>query len=178
MSKREQIIESLLGREGGYVNHPHDRGGETIWGITVATARANGYQADMRGMSREQAKDIYRRQYWNRPGLEAVAEVYPRVADELFDTGVNMGPQTAGGFLQRSLNVFSPQVPIKMDGDIGPATMRALGAYKRMRGAPGEEVLVRALDALQGERYITLVERRGQNASFVYGWFVNRIENA
>jgi lysozyme family protein len=177
MSKREQMIEALLGREGGYVNHPHDRGGETIWGITAATARANGYSASMKGMTREQAKSIYRSEFWHRPGLNQVEPIYPRVADELFDTGVNMGPKVAGQFLQRCLNVFGT-LPLVMDGDIGPATLRALGAYKRMRGDAGEEVLVRALDALQGERYITLVERRGQNASFVYGWFVHRIENA
>jgi lysozyme family protein len=36
------LIDRLIAREGGYVDHPADRGGATRWGITVAVARANG----------------------------------------------------------------------------------------------------------------------------------------
>ncbi|MDM4484160.1 glycosyl hydrolase 108 family protein, partial [Klebsiella oxytoca] len=30
----DQIIEGILGKEGGYVNKPNDKGGPTRWGIT------------------------------------------------------------------------------------------------------------------------------------------------
>ncbi|MBZ7417096.1 glycosyl hydrolase 108 family protein, partial [Klebsiella michiganensis] len=30
----DQIIEGILGKEGGYVNNPNDKGGPTRWGIT------------------------------------------------------------------------------------------------------------------------------------------------
>ncbi len=36
----DQIIEGILGKEGGYVNNPNDKGGPTRWGITQTTARA------------------------------------------------------------------------------------------------------------------------------------------
>ena len=34
----DQIIEGILGKEGGYVDHPSDKGGPTRWGITQTTA--------------------------------------------------------------------------------------------------------------------------------------------
>ncbi len=88
----DAMIETLVGKEGGYSNHPSDTGGETMWGITVAVARANGYTGPMRSMPRDTAKDIYRRKYFVLPGFDRVAEQSAAVAEELFDTGVNMGP--------------------------------------------------------------------------------------
>jgi hypothetical protein len=48
-------------------------------------------------------------------------------------------------------------------------------AYLRVRGASGETVLVRALDALQGARYVSLAETRPANEAFLYGWLANRL---
>jgi Glycosyl hydrolase 108 len=44
----DQLIDDVIGREGGYSNHPADRGGATRWGVTEAVARAHGYRGDMR----------------------------------------------------------------------------------------------------------------------------------
>jgi lysozyme family protein len=87
----EQQIEALIEREGGYVNHPADRGGPTNFGITEQVARAFGYTGEMRHMSRDLARMIYRQRYWKQPRFDQVFLVFPRVAEELFDTGVNMG---------------------------------------------------------------------------------------
>src|SRR3546814_12368752 len=57
-------FDRLSGHEGGYINHPNDPGGETMWGITVAVARGVGYAGPMRDLTREQAKQIYRSLYW------------------------------------------------------------------------------------------------------------------
>src|SRR5439155_17018541 len=56
----DQMIDDLIGREGRYTFNPNDSGGETIWGITAATARRNGYQAAMSQMPRATAAAIYR----------------------------------------------------------------------------------------------------------------------
>ena len=65
---------------------------------------------------------------------------------------------------------------LKADGDIGPATRSALTAFLRARGGEGEVVLLKALNVLQGERYISLAEGRAANESFLYGWLRTRVE--
>jgi len=174
------LIEELIEREGGYVDHPADKGGPTRFGITEAVARAHGYAGVMAELPREEAAAIYRRLYWLRPKFDLVADRCPKVAAELFDTGANMGPAVAATFLQRALTAlnragrdYSDLVP---DGRVGPATLAALDAFLEARGRKGgETVLLRALEALQGERYLRLAEKRPANEAFLYGWLANRI---
>ncbi|MBA3577218.1 MAG: hypothetical protein H0W39_06375 [Sphingomonas sp.] len=174
-----ELIDALIDREGGYVNHPSDRGGPTNYGITEAVARAHGYAGGMRSLPREEAAAIYRRLYWLRPRFDQVAKRSQAVAAELFDTGVNMGPAVAATFLQRALSALNRDrkdyPDLVPDGRIGAATLTALDSFFAVRGKiAAETVLVRALDALQGERYIRLAERRPANEAFLYGWLVSR----
>ena len=175
----ETLIEEAIDREGGYVNHPADRGGPTRYGITQRVARAHGYGGDMRHFPRAEAVAIYRRIYWMRPGLERVARHAPRVAAEMFDTGINMGTAIAVGFLQRALNALNRGAADYPDVAAGTAvdapTEKALAAFLARRGAGGETVLLRAIEALQGERYLRLAEQRPANESFLYGWLANRL---
>jgi hypothetical protein len=189
----DDLIDSLIDREGGYSNHPADRGGPTKFGITEAVARAHGYRGPMRDLPRDEAAAIYRRLYWLRPKFDQVAKRSEAVAAELFDTGVNMGPAVAATFLQRALSALNRDrkdyADLVPDGRIGPATLAALDTFLRLRGkspggrpnpnqpkaTSGETVLLRALDALQGERYLRLAERRPANEAFLYGWLANRI---
>jgi lysozyme family protein len=175
----DQLIDAVLDREGGYSDHPADRGGETNFGITAAVARAYGYNGAMRDLPLATARAIYRRLYWLGPRFDAVATYAPKVAAELFDTGVNMGPPVATAFLQRALNALNrgasdyPDMPV--DGRIGETTLAGLTAFLARRGAGGERVLLKAVEALQGERYVALAERRPANEAFLYGWLANRI---
>ena len=173
------LIDAVIDREGGFVDHPADPGGATRWGITEAVARQDGYTGLMRVLSRARAASIYRRAYWLRPAFERVGERAPALAAELFDTGVNMGPQVATAFLQRALNALnrgaSDYPDIAVDGAIGPRTLAALDGFLRRRGRGGETVLLKAVEALQGERYLSLAERRPANEAFLYGWLANRI---
>ncbi|TKD51799.1 glycoside hydrolase family 108 protein [Sphingomonas baiyangensis] len=175
----EGLIDEVIAREGGYSNHAADRGGATRWGVTQAVARANGYLGDMRHLPRDTAAAIYRRLYWQRPRFDAVADRAPCIAAELFDTGVNMGPGVATGFLQRALNALNRNgrdyADIARDGAIGPRTLAALDAFLAARGERGETVLLKAIEALQGERYMSLAESRPANEAFLYGWLANRI---
>ena len=175
----DQLVEALIEREGGYTNHPADKGGPTCFGITEAVARAHGYRGPMRLLSREEAGTIYRRLYWLRPRFDEIAKRSPRLAAELFDTGANMGPAVAATFLQRALTALNRNggdyPDLVPDGRIGDVTLRALDAFMKGRGSRGETVLLRALEALQGERYLRLAERRPANEAFLYGWLANRI---
>jgi lysozyme family protein len=174
-----QLIDDVIAREGGFSDHPADRGGATRWGVTEAVARAHGYAGDMRLFPRDDAAAIYARVYWERPNFAGVARHAPRLAAELFDTGVNMGPAVAAGFLQRALNALnrgaSDYPDLVLDAAIGPQTLAALGAFLDRRGAQGETVLLKAVEALQGERYLRLAEHRPANEAFLYGWLANRI---
>ena len=175
----DALIEAVIDREGRYVNHPADRGGPTCWGITEAVARAQGYTGPMRDLPRAEAASIYRRIYWLRPAYDKAALRAPRIAAELFDTGVNMGTATATRFLQRALNALNREArdypDIAADGAIGPRTLSALDGLLAARGRSGETVLLHAMEALQGERYIVLAERRPSQEAFLYGWLANRI---
>ena len=179
MSDIEKLIEEVIGREGGFSDHPADRGGATRWGITEAVARREGYGGAMRHLPRWTAAAIYRRLYWTAPRFDEVASRAPALGAELFDTGVNMGPKIAVGFLQRALNALNrgatDYADIVGDGVIGPATLTALDGFLRVRGRAGERVLLKAIEAQQGERYLSLAERRPANEAFVYGWIANRI---
>lgn len=174
-----RLIDEVIAREGGYSDHPADRGGATNWGITHAVARANGYAGDMRSLPRATAVAIYRRLYWDQPGYSFVAETVPSVAVELFDTAVNMGVGTATGFLQRALNALNRNQrdypDLALDRAIGARTLSALRAFRALRGKSGEAVLLKAIEAMQGERYIALAESRPANEAFLYGWLANRI---
>ncbi|PKP89823.1 MAG: hypothetical protein CVT77_16830 [Alphaproteobacteria bacterium HGW-Alphaproteobacteria-16] len=175
----DQLIDDVIAREGGYSNHPADRGGPTRWGVTEAVARAHGFNGDMRVFPRDEAVAIYRRLYWTRPNFAAVATRAPTLAAELFDTGVNMGPAVATRFLQRALNALNRNgrdfPDMAVDGQIGPVTLSALDRFLALRGAGGQSVLLKAVEALQGERYIALAETRPANEAFLYGWLANRI---
>jgi lysozyme family protein len=188
----DALIDALVDREGGYVNHAADKGGPTCFGITEAVARAHGYAGPMRQLPRDEAAAIYKRLYWLRPRLDEVAKRSGRLAAELFDTGVNMGPAVAITFLQRALTALnrnaSDYPDLVPDGRVGPRTLGALDRFLELRGRSpavgvaggdqqglGEAVLLRALEALQGERYLRLAERRPANEAFLYGWLANRI---
>lgn len=173
---KSRIISEIIRVEGGYVNDPSDSGGETNFGITVAVARANGYNGAMRDLPRSIAFDIYSAKYWDAVKGDDLAKLSELVAEEVADTSVNMGPGRAGKFLQRSLNVLNNQAKLYadlvVDGAIGPATVSALRGYLDTRD---EETLAKALNCLQGAYYITLAERREKDERFVYGWFKNRV---
>jgi lysozyme family protein len=133
----------------------------------------------MRSLPLETAVAIYRRLYWQTPRIDRVATIAPRIAAEMFDTGVSMGPITAIAFLQRALNALNRDgynyPDITVDRRIGTATLGALQRFIDVRGAAGEKVLLKAIEALQGERYIALAEKRPANEAFLYGWLANRI---
>jgi len=174
------LVDGLIDREGGYVNNPADKGGPTCFGITEAVARANGYRGAMRQLPRDEAAAIYKRLYWLRPRLDEVAKRSGRLAAELFDTGANMGPAVAVTFLQRALTALNRNgkdyPDLVPDGRVGTVTLAALDSFLATRGGTsGETVLLRALEALQGERYLRLAERRPANEAFLYGWLANRI---
>lgn len=179
VSRIQQIIEDVLRAEKGYVNDPTDRGGETNWGITKAVARESGYLGPMAEMPVEVARTIYENRYIVRPGFARIVPINYDIAAELVDTGVNMGPATAGMFLQRWLNAFNSERrydDLFVDGAVGTNTINALISYLDWRGEQGAKVILRGLNGVQATRYLDIVERDRSQRRFIYGWIANRVQ--
>lgn len=174
-----KIIAGIVDREGGYVDHPNDRGGPTNWGITEKVARENGYMGDMKTMPKHVAIQIYENKYVKKPRFDWVENINSAIAEELVDTGVNMGIEWPSLWLQQCLNALNDQgefyPDIAEDGHIGNQTINALQAYLKQRGSQGTSVMLTALNCLQGARYIELTRRREKNEDFIFGWLRKRI---
>jgi lysozyme family protein len=112
----DQVFDRVVGREGGYVNDSRDPGGETKFGIS----KRQYPDTDIKGLTLEQAKAIYLRDYWDK----IRGDDLPEPVDEfLFDFAVNSGVEHAVESLQGAVGVLR-------DGAIGPKTLAAVGAKK------------------------------------------------
>lgn len=173
-----KIIAEIIKKEKGYVDHASDRGGPTNYGITEVVARANGYNGDMKDLPMSLAETIYSKRYIEEPGFAKIIPVSKAIADELIDTGVNMGPATAAIFFQRLLNAFnlrgSKYADLFVDGKIGPASISALNSFLKFRGKEGEAVFIKALNNIQGGKYLDIAEKNESQEDFIYGWFLHR----
>lgn len=175
MKTPQQLVAELIAREGGYVDNAADKGGKTRFGITEAVARANHYAGDMAALPIELATQIYMATYWTGPRLDQVYRLAPRVAGELFDTGVNMGVGVAAKFLRRALVVLTGDA-LAPAGTIDAATITTLSTYLARRAKQnGEAVLIELLNALQGTHYAEIVEAKPAQRAFIYGWISNRV---
>ena len=113
----DQAFDKLIGHEGGYVNDPRDPGGETKFGISKRAYP----DLDIAGLTIDQAKAIYKRDYWDRAQCDRLPAV---VAFQVFDTAVNSGIGQAIRFLQRAVGVAD-------DGQVGPLTIKAIGMVEQ-----------------------------------------------
>lgn len=109
--------------EGGYSDNPADKGGPTMYGITIAVARANGYLGAMQAMPLSTAQAIYQVKYWTPAGCDAVPDV---LKFDLFDMAVNQGVPAAVKALQHAVGVTE-------DGALGPNTLQAVQASLPVR---------------------------------------------
>lgn len=168
-----EIVNGVINVEKGYWNDPV--GGPTMYGITEPPARAAGYKGDMKDLPRETAYAIYYDQYVTAPGFNKIITYSDLVAQEVIDTGVNMGVGVAGKFLQRSLNALEKSGLI-VDGKVGQRTINALRDYYAHRGSDGTKVLLKMLNSLQATRYIELAESSEARRKNLYGWIRLRVE--
>jgi lysozyme family protein len=109
----DKAFNWIISAEGGYVNDPHDPGGETKYGISK---RAYPF-VDIPNLTLDQAKDIYQKTWDSIHGDELP---YP-LNTLVFDCAVNQGRGAAVQALQRVLGV-------DVDGMVGPETVKAAQA--------------------------------------------------
>lgn len=173
-SQRNSIIVALMKREGGFVDHPSDRGGATNYGITEQVAREHGYKGDMQALPVTLARDIYLKTYWQALQLDDIGARAPALAVAMMDLGVHSGTGRAARFLQRLLNVLSNGgqrwSPIKVDGCIGTQTLMAMDAMIKLRGGKCGDDLATAINALRLAWLVDLAERDVSQQAFAQGW--------
>jgi lysozyme family protein len=158
------MITRIIAREGGYVNHPSDRGGPTNMGVTLVTLSAYRGQpvtaADVQALTRAEAEAIYYDRYWVDPGFDGL-NVSNIVAEMLLDMSVHHGPFGAAKLLQQAVRVTA-------DGKIGSVTEAAVNVV------PGPLLAA----AIMGERIAKLgaiITKRPDQAVFAAGW-MNRMK--
>jgi len=116
----ERCMEVVAKWEGGWSDHPEDNGGATMYGVTIATLSAwRGHKVtkeDVRALTREEAREIYRAWYWQPVRGDDLPAGVDLIA---FDAAVNSGPNRSARWLQTA-------VQARPDGHVGPATLKAV----------------------------------------------------
>jgi len=174
--------------EGKYSNDSTDRGGETYkgiarnrnpnwsgWKIVDKYKSQPNFPKNMYSDAQleNSVKSFYKELYWNINKLDEFTS--QSIANEVYDTGVNMGTSKAIKFLQLSLNVLnrngSTYPDISENGKMGSDTLKALNFFI----AKGEEQFIRKIFfILRGNYYIELMVRDSTQEKFCRGW-LNRI---
>jgi lysozyme family protein len=168
--KAQEIITEILRREGGYVNHPDDRGGPTNLGITQATLSDwLGRPAtieDVKALDEETAREIYVTRYMSGPRIDTLP---PAIVPFTVDASVNHGPRNAIKMVQRVVNEAGFG-PIGVDGVIGPKSRAAAQAAQEAMG----EWFLAALVEERRNVYRRIVARNPSQEVFLKGW-MNRV---
>jgi lysozyme family protein len=164
------LIDRLIQREGGYVNHAADRGGPTNWGITQGTL--SGWRgrpasiADVQALGKDEARAIYKANYFEKPGFGAVSD--PELQEFLFDYAVNSGPGAAAKGLQTALQGMGLYKGA-IDGGFGPQSQAALKACNNI-----PELYYR-VKCERYELFLRFIGHDPAQAAFATGW-ANRMD--
>jgi len=172
-----------ISHEGGYSNHPSDRGGETFNGISrVFHPEWKGWikldKTDFKSMVDldNEVKDFYKGKFWDILKLDEISKKISNSAIELFDISVNMGVRTAGKILQRSINILNREEHtydnLIVDGLIGNKTISMIDKYL---STDTEAYLLKLILLLKAKHYIDIVEANESQEVFIRGW-LNRIK--
>ena len=190
----EVFVDGLLGEEGwpGYVDHPSDRGGETIagisrrwhertfargWFIVDESKRLDDFPECLAGNAvlYDLVRKFYKKMYWDRVRGDDLWPVSQEVTLELLDASVQHDVPDAVEILQRSLNVRNKRQKlwpdIIDDGKMGRKTIAAIAASLRRRG---EGSTVRGQRLVRAAYYMELAEADESQEDFLEGW-INRL---
>jgi len=162
-------IELVLKHEGGYSDHPMDRGGATNWGIThqdLIHVRGLGVtKEDVKNMTLDEAKYCYRKLYWEPLKCDFIA--VQKIADVVFDQGVLCG--RAGSTKRAQIVLKRMGKNITVDAKMGNATLSALNTVD-----PDKFCLEFICDTQ--DYFAGIVERNPTQSVFIRGW-INRSQH-
>lgn len=154
----DEIINKTILHEGGWSNHPDDKGGQTKFGITLATYKAlcgsGKTEDDLRKLTAEQARALYRTHYWDKTPMP---QLPAKLRAVMFDMGVNHGPKNAYRILQYAIRAKGGD--IVADGVLGPKSIAAASM-----------VTVNDLILQRVKFYHDIVENKSSQRVFLFGW--------
>jgi len=154
----QDIITDILKREGGYTDHPADRGGPTKFGITLSTLsthRARSCNVDeLKALTEGEARAIYEERYIIAPKLNRIIDGTLRGL--VVDAAVNHG---AG----RAVKMLQAAVGADQDGIIGPKTIGAILAL-------GSKAVYLRFCAERIRFYGQIISNDHSQAVFAQGW--------
>lgn len=173
----DEMLDEVLKSEGGFVNHPDDRGGATNMGITQATlGKFLGREAtveDVQEMTEETAREIYKHSFYSGPKIDRLPEDIQSV---VFDAAVNSGPGRSIKWVQQELNAQG-YGPLSEDGALGPKSIQAAATACEEKGG-GE--IARALVERRRQFLHNLIAQNPSQKVFEKGWMarLDRLEAA
>lgn len=159
-------IDVVLRHEGGFVNHPADKGGPTNFGITQRVySNYLGRKAslqEIKDMSVDAAREIYERNYFTGPRIHLLPNP-PRTL--VLDMAIHHGPVTAIKMLQRVVNQAGFG-PIANDGVLGPMSRAAIEKAAARMGNTLQNALVEERILYMND----IVSRNPAQKVFLKGW--------
>ena len=168
----DEIIDDILQREGGYVDHVDDKGGATNHGMSLRYISGIGLDLDGDGdvdkddvklVTLDIARTYYRRDFYFRPHLDALPF---ELQAQMFDFAINSGPGRAIITLQEVLSELRDAAPLQLDGAIGPNTRTAAEQAQMEFGF----ALTNALAEARESYMRSIVDRDPTQAVFLNGW--------
>ena len=166
MSQNDPIGLILL-HEGGYVDHPNDKGGATNFGITQNTLTGwRGYPVskdEVRNMLVEEARDIYEVRYLKEPGIDKIIDP-PQTL--VLDMSINHGPRRSVKILQKTINLVGEFGIVDVDGRLGPQTRGVVNNAAEVMGPYLQNALVEE----RIKFYHAIVNNNPSQKVFLKGW--------
>ena len=165
MANFDDAIEIVLKDEGGLENIASDPGEITNMGISLRfykTIKENATSDDIKSLTKDMAKAIYRKYFWEKGKYNLIAN--QAIATRAFDLAVNIGIIHANKLLQQSANIVNNLHPnLEIDGILGARSLLAINKSEY-------EKLLQIFKSLATEYYTNLVKEKPTLQIFLGGW--------
>jgi len=170
----EKALVVVFGHEGGLQCDPSDPGNWTggkvglgKQGCTKYGIATNTYpKEDIKKLTIERAAVLYKRDFWNPLRLSEFES--QGIATEIFDTAVNCGVGAGGNIVIQLVNIFGP-AHYKLTGRPNAEQVEWINKYTRKKS--NRVTFYKALNVLQGERYLMILRNNPRMMRYSNSWF-------
>lgn len=191
MAKYQEAFRKLIQKEGGYVNHPNDRGGDTykgiarrhwphlpVWRLIDPVVKKHNGNATLINNELEDNTEVqrhvenfYKSHFWDRVNADRIDNW--RIANHLFFQAVHTGHRSAGRRLQAACNYLigvtraARWEQLTEDGIIGPKSLAVINKIDDVRLS---DVLLYELRVAEVIRFKNIISSNESQRGFYAGW--------